>query len=739
MESSKIERDKKTPTTNKVKNRILKFSPTVAECLERECTKDDFYSEGDKPIGKGGFGQVWKVRHKATDKIYVIKVMSKQNIIEQKMVDQINREIDIMYKLNHPHIIKLVNHFEDDDNLYLIMHLASKGQLYSVLKKQNRFDQRTTAQYMREIISAIKYLHSFQPPIIHRDIKPENILLDENGRVKICDFGWSNYEDKKRTTYCGTPEYLAPEMLRKEGHDTTVDIWDLGVLMFELLTGSPPFTGSNQSELFMNIKKHKIQWPDDFPPLAKNLISKILKQNPKERVTLDEILSHSWFEKNPPIKPILPEIKLDAKGLLESNLISVKPENVKEEIINAVEKEKTQIDKIRQSIAEIKKVAQNSQNNFTGSESLMNSSSIVEINKKTVDELKEQIEKLKKDNIEIKQRSDKFELENKTLKSEIIRLKEYNNKIQPELSLEKLNEELEKYKVMNKDRLGLLAEIEEKSHQILELQNKSVSNENELETTRRNLKATQTKLFDITALLEASEIKIGDLKTQIDTLNKEKEDITSLYQKKIEILQVKLLNNNSRTRNNSQESSTERLLEMIYEAIKEAENSFKIKVDYLEKIMKQMNEESEKCEKKLIDIINERNNMISEAFTKVKTSLEEDFMKIRLKFDKDNVSNERIDWLKKQISELMPYKIKSTNLEMQLSKFEMNQKKLEEMVNLHKINIVTLEKLNSEKDYKMAKKDKYIINIEAKLSDVKDYIFRNHQDNLEEFKKWYKF
>ena len=158
--------------------------------------------------------------------------MGKQNIINQKMTEQINREIEIMYKINHPHIIKLINHFEDDENLYLIMELGAKGQLFSLLNKfRHGFDQIRAAQYMREIISAVKYLHSFDPPIIHRDIKPENILLDKNGRCKLADFGWSNYvnPDKARVTFCGTPEYLAPEMLNKKGHDTSVDIWALGV------------------------------------------------------------------------------------------------------------------------------------------------------------------------------------------------------------------------------------------------------------------------------------------------------------------------------------------------------------------------------------------------------------------------------------------------------------------------------------------------------------------------------
>jgi serine/threonine protein kinase len=722
--------NKKPIVVNKVKNRILKLSPTVREGLERESTKEDFFSEGDKAIGKGGFGQVWKVRHKATDKIYVIKVMNKQNIIDQKMVDQINREIDIMYMLNHPHIIKLVNHYEDDDNLYLIMHYASKGQLYSLLKRHGRFDQRTTAQYMQEVIAAIKYLHSFKPPIIHRDIKPENILLDESGRVKIADFGWSNFEDKnKRITYCGTPEYLAPEMIKKEGHDTTVDIWDLGVLMFELLTGHPPFSGSNQTELFMNIKKHKINWPDDFPPLAKNLISKILKQNPKERVSLDEILQHAWFEKNPLLKPLLPEVKMDDKSMLESHLLNVKPDNVKDEINKVLEK-----NKIRQSIKEKIKTSTPSLN-FTGNEVLIHTTS------DEVKDLKDKIEVLKKENHELRNKSDKLEIENKTLKSDNVKLKETPVvKSHSEIEVSHLREELDKYKIMNKDRLGLLTEIEEKNNEILDLKGKIVNAENEMETVRRNLKSFQAKFAEMQSQYDASEIKISDLKAQIETLLVEKNDISLNYQKKVEILQAKIFNDTTSAEHI--EFNTAKFLEIVNDSINDLKIIFKSKTENLEKFLIEIKEDAEKCERKYPEIINERHNTIIDTISRIKRSIEEDYIKIKLKIEKENnttAMNERMEWMKKQISELMHFKIKASNLEIQISKMETQIKKLEEMNELYKINSQTLEKVNCEKDRKINKNELYITNLEARLCDVKDYLFKHQQDKLEEFKKWYKF
>ena len=323
----------KKPILNKVKKRLLILSPAVAAGLEREACKTDFESLEDKSIGKGGFGSVWKVRHKVTKQIFAIKVINKDSIVKQNMVEQTNREIEIMYRLDHPHIIKLYSHFEDDEDFCLIMQIASKGQLYSIIKRLKRLDQRTAAQYMREVISAIKYLHTRNPPIIHRDIKPENILLDQDGRCKLADFGWSNFEEgnKFRDTYCGTPEYLAPEMVTKSGHNESVDIWALGVLLFEMLTGRTPFnfTG-DRIQLFNNIKTLRIVWTDDFPQLAKDLVGRILRLNPKDRLTLDQIINHQWFKDVPIIRPVLTPIVYNERQKLESHLIQSIPEFDKE-------------------------------------------------------------------------------------------------------------------------------------------------------------------------------------------------------------------------------------------------------------------------------------------------------------------------------------------------------------------------------------------------------------------------
>ena len=284
---------------NDVKNRFLSLPKSAVEGLEHEPQKTDF--NFIKKLGEGSFGTVYLVSHKKTKAIYAIKAIDKSvpENLEQKA--NFNREIEIMYKLNHPNIVKLYGHFEDEQYCYFIMQYIPNKDLYEILpvsgKKPNI---KLITSIMKDLLSAVYYLHHMKPTIIHRDIKPENILLDKDNKAYLTDFGWSNYMTSvfmKRTTVCGTLLYLPPEMIQHLGHDQTVDIWCIGMLLFELITGTTPFEGNDFDTLALNISNIKITWPKNMDPDAKDLTSKILKFKGKDRLSIEQILSHKFFSK----------------------------------------------------------------------------------------------------------------------------------------------------------------------------------------------------------------------------------------------------------------------------------------------------------------------------------------------------------------------------------------------------------------------------------------------------------
>ena len=290
------------PVLNDVQKRLFLLSPIVELGFERECNKYDFVNESKGPIGRGAFGEVWKVTHENSQKQYCIKILNKRDIFEQKLINQINKEISIMYNINHPYSVRLVNHFEDNEKLYLIMEFVPNGNLYNLIQN-NKKNKNKNLDLIKKIIiqtiEIIKFLHSLN--IVYRDIKPENILLDKNYNVKLCDYGWATYftPGKYLTVYCGTPEYVSPEVLKKYPYNEKVDIWGIGVLIFELSFGYAPFTSNFNEDRYNNIKAGKINWPKDLNNEyddLKDLIEKILKINPKERISLEEIENHIWLK-----------------------------------------------------------------------------------------------------------------------------------------------------------------------------------------------------------------------------------------------------------------------------------------------------------------------------------------------------------------------------------------------------------------------------------------------------------
>ena len=284
---------------NNVFNRFLPIPPSVTKGLEAEPNIADF--KLIKELGVGSYGRVILVQHKKTLAKYAIKAIDKRSQINIQEKPYFIREIEIMYRVHHPNVVKLFGHFEDNNFCYFIMEYISGGNIYNLVPKNGIkiTSTKNIVSIMKDVISATYYLHHMNPPIIHRDIKPENVVLDQNMVGKLTDFGWSNYMhgDIKRTTVCGTPVYLAPEIISGRGHDEKVDIWCIGVLMFELITGFAPFQGNDVQTVKYNISRLKITWPKGMDRDAADLISKILKYNPYERISLEQMLLHPFFTK----------------------------------------------------------------------------------------------------------------------------------------------------------------------------------------------------------------------------------------------------------------------------------------------------------------------------------------------------------------------------------------------------------------------------------------------------------
>ncbi|KAL8179568.1 UNVERIFIED_CONTAM: hypothetical protein K2H54_068408 [Gekko kuhli] len=207
-----------------------------------------------KPLGKGRFGAVYLARHKKTHFILALKVIFKSAMEKTQLEHQLRREIEILCHLRHPNILQMYNYFHDRTRIYLMLEYAPRGELYKELQKKQYFDDTRTATYMEEISEALLYCHAKK--VIHRDIKPENLLLGLRGELKLADFGWSVHAPSlRRTTLCGTTDYLAPEMIEGSPHNENVDVWCVGVLCYECLTGYAPFEAATRLETFRKIRE----------------------------------------------------------------------------------------------------------------------------------------------------------------------------------------------------------------------------------------------------------------------------------------------------------------------------------------------------------------------------------------------------------------------------------------------------------------------------------------------------
>jgi len=250
-----------------------------------------------RSLGKGKFGNVYLAREKKSKFIVALKVLYKRQLEKANVEHQLRREIEIQSHLRHANILRLYGYFYDETKVFLILEYAPKGELYKELQRCGKFDDKRTATYIRQLAEALQYCHAKH--VIHRDIKPENLLLGLKGNLKIADFGWSVHApSSRRTTLCGTLDYLPPEMIENKEHDSRVDIWGLGVLCYEFLCGKPPFEEQNHSETYRRITRVDLKFPSHVSEGARAFISKLLRHNPEDRMSIDETLQDHWLLEN---------------------------------------------------------------------------------------------------------------------------------------------------------------------------------------------------------------------------------------------------------------------------------------------------------------------------------------------------------------------------------------------------------------------------------------------------------
>lgn len=250
-------------------------------------------------LGTGTFGRVYLVKRQSSkDEYYAMKILKKSEIIRLKQVEHIISEKKILSEIHHPFIVNLLDWFQNDSNLFMLLEYVPGGELFSHLRRARRFPVNVAKFYASQIVLALEYLHT--KDIIYRDLKPENLLLDANGNIKIADFGFAKRIEDRTWTLCGTPEYLAPEIIQSKGHGKPADWWALGILIYEMLAGFPPYFDDNPYGIYEKILKGRLKFPSHFDSVSKDLLRNLLNSDLTKRLGnlrggSEDVRFHPWF------------------------------------------------------------------------------------------------------------------------------------------------------------------------------------------------------------------------------------------------------------------------------------------------------------------------------------------------------------------------------------------------------------------------------------------------------------
>jgi len=260
-----------------------------------------------KTLGTGTFARVWLVRLKNArpedeDKVFALKILRKVDVIRLKQVEHVRNERNVLAKVaGHPFITTMVASFQSLESLYMVLDYCPGGEVFSYLRRARRFNEPTSQFYAAEIVLILEFLHE-REGVAYRDLKPENILIDAEGHLKLVDFGFAKKVENRETyTLCGTPEYLAPEVIRNTGHGTAVDWWAFGILVYEFLVGQPPFWDQNPMKIYEQIVEGKVRFPSAMSADARDLISGLCTVDTSKRLGnisggASRVKSHPWFK-----------------------------------------------------------------------------------------------------------------------------------------------------------------------------------------------------------------------------------------------------------------------------------------------------------------------------------------------------------------------------------------------------------------------------------------------------------
>lgn len=283
-----------------IEEKVVKFNGDV--CIKK--------SLRGKFLGKGGFAKCYEFTNLETKRVSAAKVIAKTSLTKSRAKQKLMSEIKIHRSLHHNNIVGFEHFFEDAENVYILLELCHNQSLNELLRRRKRLHELEAQCYINQICAAIKYLHSHR--VIHRDLKLGNLFLNDKMEVKIGDFGLATkleFDGERKRTICGTPNYIAPEVLEgKQGHSYEVDIWSLGVILYTLIIGKPPFETSDVKTTYKRIRMNAYSFPENVPisDAARDLITKILNNDPSKRPNVDDILNHEFINHGGTIPRLLP-------------------------------------------------------------------------------------------------------------------------------------------------------------------------------------------------------------------------------------------------------------------------------------------------------------------------------------------------------------------------------------------------------------------------------------------------